>query len=81
LSWSQALGGIKYFVALPFDVADGSVLVGEPIECQSPAAAIERAQGRWKVLGHSGAVAFSRAGDQLPAAFAMRLCCESSATV
>jgi hypothetical protein len=54
---------ITYFVALPFDVADGSVVVGEPIECLSPAAAIERAQGLWKVLGHTGAVAFSRTGD------------------
>ena len=34
--------GITYFVALPFDVADGSFVVGEPIECLSPAAAIER---------------------------------------
>jgi hypothetical protein len=50
-------------VALPFDVADGSVVVGEPIECLSPAAAIERAEGLWKVLGHTGAVAFSRTGD------------------
>jgi len=55
--------GITYFVALPFDVADGCVVVGEPIECPSPAAAIERAQGLWKVLGHTGAVAFSRTGD------------------
>jgi hypothetical protein len=55
--------GIIYFVALPFDVADGSVVVGEPVECLSPAAAIERAQGLWKVLGHTGAVAFSRSGD------------------
>jgi hypothetical protein len=57
------MAGITYFVALPFDVADGSVVVGEPIECQSPAAAIERAQGLWKVLGHTGAVAFSRTGN------------------
>jgi hypothetical protein len=35
--------GITYFVALPFDVADNSIVVGEPIECPSPAAAIERA--------------------------------------
>jgi hypothetical protein len=28
------MAGITYFVALPFDVADGSV-VGEPIECPS----------------------------------------------
>jgi hypothetical protein len=34
------MAGITYFVALPFDVADGSVVVGEPIECLSPAAAI-----------------------------------------
>jgi hypothetical protein len=57
------MAGITYFVALPFDVADGSVVVGEPIECLSPAAAMECAQGLWKVLGHTGAVAFSRTGD------------------
>ena len=55
--------GITYFVALPFDVADGSVVVGEPIECLSPAAAIERAQGLWKTFGHAGAVAISRTSD------------------
>jgi len=26
------MAGITYFVALPFDVADGSVVVGEPIQ-------------------------------------------------
>jgi hypothetical protein len=55
--------GITYFVALPFDVADGSIVVGEPMECPSPAAAIERAHSFWKGLGHTGAVAFSRTGD------------------
>ena len=55
--------GITYFVALPFDVADGSFVVGEPIKCSNPAAAIERAQGLWKIFGHTGAVAFSRTGD------------------
>jgi hypothetical protein len=74
IEWGEAMAGITYFVALPFDVADGVVVVGEPIECLSPASAIERAQGLWKVLGHTGAVAFSRTGA------AMRLCCESSAT-
>ena len=34
-----------------------------PIECPTPVAAIERVQGLWKVLGHTGAVAFSRSGD------------------
>jgi hypothetical protein len=42
------MAGITYFVALPFDVADGSVVVGEPIECPSPATAIVR-----KVFGKS----------------------------
>jgi hypothetical protein len=70
------MAGITYFVALPFDVADGNVVIGEPIECPSPAAAIERAQGLWKVLGHTGSVA---PVIQLPAISAMRLCCESSA--
>jgi len=57
------MAGITYFVALPFDVADSSVIVGNPIECPSAATAIERAQGLWKVFGHTGAVAFSRTGD------------------
>jgi hypothetical protein len=55
--------GITYFVALPFDVADGKVVVGEPFECPSVAAAIGRAEGLCKILGHTGAVAFSRTGD------------------
>ena len=71
------MAGITYFVALPFDVADGSFVVGEPIECLSPAAAIERAQGLWKVLGHTGAVAFSRTGAVISVT---RPSCESSAT-
>ena len=54
---------VTYFVALPFDVSDVGIIAGEPIECPSPAAAIGRAQGLWKILGHTGAVAFSRTGD------------------
>jgi hypothetical protein len=57
------MSGITYFVALPFDVADANTIVGEPIECPSPASAIERAHDLWKVVGHTGAVAFSRTGD------------------
>jgi hypothetical protein len=57
------MAGITYFVALPFDVSDGTVVVGEPIECANPAAAIERAHDLWKAVGHTGAVAFSRTGD------------------
>jgi hypothetical protein len=33
------MAGITDFVALPFDVADGSIVVGEPVEC--PRAALE----------------------------------------
>jgi hypothetical protein len=31
------MAGVTYFVALPFDVADGSIVVGEPVECPSAA--------------------------------------------
>jgi len=54
---------ITFFVALPFDFADSGIAAGEPIDCPSPAAAIQRAQGLWKVFGHAGSVAFSRTTD------------------
>jgi hypothetical protein len=54
---------ITVFVALPFDFVDGGIAAGEPVECASPAAAIERAQGLWKVFGHAGAIAFVRTTD------------------
>ena len=54
---------ITSFVALPFDFDDDDIAAGEPIDCQSPAAAVQRAQGLWKVFGHAGAVAFSRTTD------------------
>jgi hypothetical protein len=53
------MAGIAYFVALPFDVADGSVVVREPIECASPDRACA---GPLEGIGPSGAVAFSRTG-------------------
>ena len=40
-----------------------SASFGEPIERPSSAAAIERAHNLWKVVGHTGAVAFSRTGN------------------
>ena len=54
---------ITLFVALPFDFVDGGIAAGEPVECASPAAAIERAQGLWKIFGHAGAIAFVRTTD------------------
>ena len=55
---------ITLFMALPFDFDDdGGIAAGEPVDCPSPAAAIQRAQGLWKVFGHAGSVAFSRTTD------------------
>jgi len=63
LSRGEAMPGITYSLRWPSMLLTAASLLGEPIECPSPAAAIERAQGLWKVLGHTGAVAFSRTGD------------------
>ena len=54
---------ITYFVALPFDLIDGSLVAGNPVDCADPAVAIQTAQGLWKVFGHVGAVACSRTSD------------------
>jgi hypothetical protein len=54
---------ITSFVALPFDFVDGGLAPGEPIDCASPAAAVQRAKGLWKVFGHAGSVAYSRTTD------------------
>lgn len=54
---------ITYFMAVPFDYVDDDVVAGEPIGCPGPAAAIQRAQGLWRTLGHSGAIAISRTTD------------------
>ena len=59
----ERMAEITFFVALPFDFDDGGIAAGEPIDCPSPAAAVQRAQGLWKVFGHAGAVAFSRTTD------------------
>src|SRR6267378_7218351 len=54
---------ITHFVALAFDLVDGGLVAGEAVDCASPAVAIQTAQGQWKILGHAGAVAFSRTSD------------------
>lgn len=53
---------ITHFIAMPFDFAGRELVPGEQAKCASPAAAIERAQGMWRVLGHAGAAAFVRVG-------------------
>ena len=57
------MAGITYFVAFPFDFVDGGIAAGEPIKCPNPAAAIQSAEGLWKIFGHAGAVALSRTSD------------------
>jgi hypothetical protein len=60
----ERMAEIALFVALPFDFDEGGgIAAGEPIDCLSPAAAIARAQGLWKVFGHAGSIAFSRTTD------------------
>jgi hypothetical protein len=54
---------ITYFMVVPFDYVDDGIVAGEPIGCPSPGAAIQRAQGLWKTLGHAGAIAISRTSD------------------
>jgi hypothetical protein len=50
---------VTIFQALAFDFVDGALVSGAPVDCESPARAIQTAQGQWKVLGHAGAVAFA----------------------
>jgi hypothetical protein len=54
---------IVRFQALAFDLVDGRLADSQLVDCKSPAAAIQTAQGQWKVFGHAGAVAFSRTSD------------------
>ena len=57
---------VTYYVALPFRRGDdGSLVPGEAQECQTPAAALRRAEILSHVAGNSGAIAFSRKGDPM----------------
>jgi hypothetical protein len=58
----KLMSEITHFIAMPFDATDEGLVAGEPFKCASPAAAIERARGYWKIFGHAGAVAFVRTG-------------------
>lgn len=58
----ETISEITHFIAMPFDFAGHDLLPGEQAKCASPAAAIERAQGMWRVLGHAGAAAFVSVG-------------------
>lgn len=54
------MAGIISFQALAFDLVDGRPVQGKQVNCESPALAIQTAQGLWKVFGYAGAVAVSR---------------------
>ena len=54
------MSGIVSFLALAFDLVDGRLVEGQQVRCETPALAVQTAQGQWKVFGHAGAVAFSR---------------------
>ena len=56
------MGEIAQFIAMPIDLTEKGLVAGEAFKCASPAAAIERAKGYWKIFGHAGAVAFVRTG-------------------
>lgn len=58
------------FQALAFDLVDGRLTDSQIVDCRTPAAAIQAAQGQWKIFGHAGAVALSRTshiGEARPA--------------
>ena len=54
------MSDLAQFIAIPFDLTDHGLAAGEPFKCATPAAAIERAKGYWKLFGHTGAVALVR---------------------
>lgn len=61
-SGGTPISEITQFIAMPFDFAGRHLTPGQRAKCASPAAAIERAQGMWRVLGHAGAAAFVSVG-------------------
>ena len=64
------MADITYYVALPFLQDDaGTLIPGAGEECQSPTAALRRAEILSRAPGHIGAVAFSRSGDPMAGEF------------
>ncbi|MBI5264391.1 MAG: hypothetical protein HY852_21555 [Bradyrhizobium sp.] len=64
------MADVTYYVALAFlRDDDGSLVPGDAQECQTPAAALRRAEVLSRAAGHSGAVAFSRNGNPMTGEF------------
>jgi hypothetical protein len=60
------MADVIYYVALPFLQDDGGTpMAGAGEECQSPSAAVRRAEVLSRIPGNLGAVAFSRTGDPM----------------
>ena len=60
------MADVTYYVAMPFlQDEGGSPVAGAAEECQSPSAALRRAEVLSRVPGSIGAVAFSRSGDPM----------------
>ena len=60
------MADVTYYVAMPFLQDDGgSPVAGAAEECQSPTAAMRRAETMSRMAGSIGAVAFSRSGDPM----------------
>jgi len=58
------MADVTYYVAMPFmQDDDGSPVAGAAEECQTPGAALRRAEVLSRAAGNVGAVAFSRSGD------------------
>jgi hypothetical protein len=56
----RAMTEFTSFQVLTFDLIDGRLVEGQPVDCGSPTLAIQTAQGQWKNFGHAGTVALSR---------------------
>lgn len=64
------MADITYYVAMPFrQDEEGSPIAGAAEECQSPAAALRRAEMLSRTAGNIGAIAFSRSGDPMVGEF------------
>jgi hypothetical protein len=66
----QAMADITYYVAMPFlHDESGMLIAGNAEECQSPTAALLRAEMMSRSAGNIGAIAFSRSGDPMMGEF------------
>jgi hypothetical protein len=64
------MADVTYYVAMPFLLdEEGEPVAGAAEECQTPAAALRRAEIMSRAAGSIGAIAFSRSGDPMMGEF------------